>query len=187
MANRQIEVEYVTNKKDGMQKAEQKVIEKPIRNSCQGHKAALVGMSNETKDVGLMFLQYNDWCGSVVPFYPTGISPKSSDSFGHLPDPAYGSKGAVVYYGQINQTTEGAWLLAWSAPVVTGGSVPPNNQVYVETGNKKDFENIDWKVIQEKLDKSGKVSNCTDQTTGCTAVAEINPNDDSALILATFM
>ncbi|XP_021725937.1 jasmonate-induced protein homolog [Chenopodium quinoa] len=185
--NRQIEVECVTNKENEMQKAEAKVIEKPIiRNNRQGHRAALVGMSNETKDIGLMFLQYNDWYGSVVSFYPSGMSPKTSDNFGHSPDPVYGSKGAVVYYGQVNQTTQGAWLLAWSAPIVTGGAVPPNNQVYVETGNKKDFDNIDWNVIEEKLDKSSKESNYTDQTTGCTAFAEINPNDDSALILATF-
>ncbi|XP_056694706.1 jasmonate-induced protein homolog isoform X2 [Spinacia oleracea] len=84
-------------------------------------------MNNDSKSITMVLYQSYDWYGSVSGPYPYGITPSNYSQFVHRADLTNGSKGAVVYYGTINPTTEGAWLLAWSAPTGTD-SIPPNNQ-----------------------------------------------------------
>lgn len=126
-----IQVQRVADKQaDGMAKADAKSVRKQLRNST-GEKiptSATVGMNNDTKNIAILYDQSHEWYGSVLNFYPSGISPGNSAQFVNTVDPTNGSKAAVVYTGKINETTDCAWLLAWCAPIGTELD-PPNYQV----------------------------------------------------------
>ncbi|XP_021730452.1 jasmonate-induced protein homolog [Chenopodium quinoa] len=141
--------------------------------------APKVGAKEEVVSYGYISNRHKDnhdqhnLSGNPVPSYPQFIPlQKYPIEFKHHGPLPQGSKGGVVYVDGAYSTAR-KWLIAFDYS---------NKKVYAEAGP---IEDVDWNVIEVKLDASGDSSFHEDPALGGKAHAAIN--DDAHIVVAWFI
>ncbi|XP_021725875.1 jasmonate-induced protein homolog [Chenopodium quinoa] len=131
-------------------------------------------ISNRHKDpVTLRLHDQHNWSGNPVLSYPQFIPrQKHPIEFKHQGPLPQGSKGGVVY-ADGDDSTARKWLIAFDYS---------NNKVYAEA---EPIGDVDWNVIEVKLDASGESSLYEDPVLGGKAHAAIN--GDARIVVAWFI
>lgn len=91
-----------------------------------------------------------------------------------------GVKAAVVYSGKNKTRVECGWLLAFADTKATG------RRIYAECGRKIKFNNINWDLVEQKLNGAGTHAIVNDKETGTSVIAWITGPGGKSAIAAAF-